>query len=65
MVVVMTPEATDADIEAVAERVRANGGEAFVSRGTLEPWCGGLIVLAQSMGLVSPSGQAAAQPETR
>ena len=35
MVVVMTPEATDADIEAVAERVRANGGEAFVSRGTV------------------------------
>jgi 3-deoxy-7-phosphoheptulonate synthase len=35
MVVVMTPEATDADIDAVAERVRANGGEAFVSRGTV------------------------------
>jgi len=35
MVVVMTPEATDAEIDAVAERVRANGGEAFVSRGTV------------------------------
>src|ERR671915_2103265 len=35
MVVVMTAEATEADIEAVAERVRANGGEAFVSRGTV------------------------------
>jgi 3-deoxy-7-phosphoheptulonate synthase len=35
MVVVMTPEATDAEIEAVGERVRANGGEAFVSRGTV------------------------------
>jgi 3-deoxy-7-phosphoheptulonate synthase len=35
MVVVMTPEATDADIDAVSERVRANGGEAFVSRGTV------------------------------
>ena len=35
MVVVMTPEATDANIDAVAERVRANGGEAFVSRGTV------------------------------
>jgi 3-deoxy-7-phosphoheptulonate synthase len=35
MVVVMTPEATDADIDALAERVRANGGEAFVSRGTV------------------------------
>jgi 3-deoxy-7-phosphoheptulonate synthase len=35
MVVVMTPEAADGDIEAVAERVRALGGEAFVSRGTV------------------------------
>jgi 3-deoxy-7-phosphoheptulonate synthase len=35
MVVVMTPDATDGDIEAVSERVRANGGEAFVSRGTV------------------------------
>jgi 3-deoxy-7-phosphoheptulonate synthase len=33
MVVVMTKDATEADIEAVAERVRALGGEAFVSRG--------------------------------
>jgi 3-deoxy-7-phosphoheptulonate synthase len=35
MVVVMTRDATDADIEAVAERVRAAGGEAFVSRGAV------------------------------
>jgi 3-deoxy-7-phosphoheptulonate synthase len=35
MVVVMTSDATDVDIEAVADRVRANGGEAFVSRGTV------------------------------
>jgi 3-deoxy-7-phosphoheptulonate synthase len=35
MVVVMTAEATEADIEAVSERVRANGGEAFVSRGAV------------------------------
>jgi 3-deoxy-7-phosphoheptulonate synthase len=35
MVVVMKSDATEADIEAVAERVRANGGEAFVSRGTV------------------------------
>ncbi len=35
MVVVMRRDATDADIEAVAERVRAAGGEAFVSRGTV------------------------------
>jgi 3-deoxy-7-phosphoheptulonate synthase len=35
MVVVMRQDATDADIEAVAERVRAAGGEAFVSRGTV------------------------------
>jgi 3-deoxy-7-phosphoheptulonate synthase len=35
MVVVMGPEATDADIEAVCEKVRNAGGEAFVSRGTV------------------------------
>ena len=35
MVVVMRREATQADIEAVAERVRAAGGEAFVSHGTV------------------------------
>lgn len=35
MVVVMKADATEADIEAVAERVRAAGGEAFVSRGTV------------------------------
>jgi 3-deoxy-7-phosphoheptulonate synthase len=35
MVVVMKRDAGEADIEAVAERVRAAGGEAFVSRGTV------------------------------
>jgi len=35
MVVVMKRDATDADIERVAERVREVGGEAFVSRGTV------------------------------
>ncbi len=35
MVVVMRSDATDADIERVAERVREVGGEAFVSRGTV------------------------------
>jgi 3-deoxy-7-phosphoheptulonate synthase len=35
MVVVMTAEATEAQIEAVSERVRKAGGEAFVSRGTI------------------------------
>jgi 3-deoxy-7-phosphoheptulonate synthase len=35
MVVVMRADATEADIEAVSERVRAAGGEAFVSRGTV------------------------------
>jgi 3-deoxy-7-phosphoheptulonate synthase len=35
MVVVMTRDASDADIERVAERVREVGGEAFVSRGTV------------------------------
>ena len=35
MVVVMKREATQADVEAVAERVRVAGGEAFVSRGTV------------------------------
>jgi 3-deoxy-7-phosphoheptulonate synthase len=35
MVVVMKQDATDADIEAVAEKARASGGEAFVSRGAV------------------------------
>jgi 3-deoxy-7-phosphoheptulonate synthase len=35
MVVVMTQEATEADIDAVCERVRGVGGEAFVSRGAV------------------------------
>lgn len=35
MVVVMKREATEADIRAVEERVRAAGGEAFVSRGAV------------------------------
>ncbi len=35
MVVVMTADATEADIEAVCERARAAGGEAFVSRGAV------------------------------
>jgi 3-deoxy-7-phosphoheptulonate synthase len=40
MVVVMAPEATEADIEAVCEKVRASGGEAFVSRGTVHTGVG-------------------------
>jgi 3-deoxy-7-phosphoheptulonate synthase len=35
MVIVMSHEATEADIEAVCERARGAGGEAFVSRGTV------------------------------
>jgi len=35
MVVVMKREASEADVEAVSERVRAAGGEAFVSRGAV------------------------------
>jgi len=35
MVVVMTQQATDADIDAVCEKVRNVGGEAFVSRGAV------------------------------
>ncbi len=35
MVVVMRSGATEMEVEAVAERVRAAGGEAFVSRGTV------------------------------
>src|SRR5215467_5254612 len=33
MVVVMAPEATQQDVDAIVELVRAAGGEAFVSRG--------------------------------
>ncbi len=35
MVVVMKQDASDADVEAVGDRVRSMGGEAFVSRGTV------------------------------
>jgi 3-deoxy-7-phosphoheptulonate synthase len=35
MVVVMKQDATEADVEAVSERVRGAGGEAFVSRGAV------------------------------
>ena len=35
MVVVMTPEATDADIAQVVEKVENVGGEAFVSKGVV------------------------------
>ena len=35
MVVVMKQDATQSDIEAVSERVRGAGGEAFVSRGAV------------------------------
>jgi 3-deoxy-7-phosphoheptulonate synthase len=35
MVVVMKKEASDADVERVAEKVREVGGEAFISRGTV------------------------------
>ena len=35
MVIVMKQDASDGDIDAVAERVRGIGGEAFVSRGTV------------------------------
>ena len=35
MVVVMKQDATDADIETVAEKARGAGGEAFVSRGAV------------------------------
>ncbi|MPZ62438.1 MAG: 3-deoxy-7-phosphoheptulonate synthase [Propionibacteriales bacterium] len=35
MVVVMSPDATDADIDAVVNKVEYSGGEAFVSRGVV------------------------------
>jgi 3-deoxy-7-phosphoheptulonate synthase len=52
MVVVMRADATEADIEAVAERVRAAGGEAFVSRGTVH----------SIIGLVGDTGRFQAIP---
>ena len=35
MVVVMTPEASDADVAHVVEKVESVGGEAFVSKGVV------------------------------
>ena len=58
MVVVMAQEATAQDVEAVVERVRAAGGEAFVSRGVSRTIVGlvGDIEQFQTLNLRGQSG---------
>jgi 3-deoxy-7-phosphoheptulonate synthase len=51
MVVVMKREATDADVERVAQKVREAGGEAFVSRGTVHTIIGLVGDTARFVGL--------------
>jgi 3-deoxy-7-phosphoheptulonate synthase len=51
MVVVMKRDATDADVERVAQRVRDAGGEAFVSRGTVHTIIGLVGDTARFVGL--------------
>jgi 3-deoxy-7-phosphoheptulonate synthase len=60
MVVVMTPAATPADVQAVVARVNANGGEAFVSRGVTRTIIGlvGDIEQFQTLNLRALSGVA-------
>jgi len=60
MVVVMTPEATDEDIESVVARVEGAGGEAFVSRGVSRTIIGlvGDIEQFQALNLRALSGVA-------
>jgi 3-deoxy-7-phosphoheptulonate synthase len=51
MVVVMKRDATEADVERVAEKVREAGGEAFVSRGAVHTIIGLVGDTASFMGL--------------
>jgi 3-deoxy-7-phosphoheptulonate synthase len=55
MVVVMAPEATDADVAAVVDRVAAAGGEAFVSRGVTRTIIG-LVGDVESYGALNLLG---------
>ena len=58
MVVVMAPEATDEDVDAVVARVEAAGGEAFVSRGVTRTIVGlvGDVELFASLNLRAMRG---------
>src|SRR5712692_1844398 len=60
MVVVMAPEATQADVDAIVDVVRASGGEAFVSRGISRTIVGldGDVEQFGSLNLRSRSGVA-------
>src|SRR5882724_13117387 len=58
MVVVMAPEATPADVEAIVGLVRSAGGEAFVSRGVTRTIVGlvGDVADFEALNLGSRSG---------
>jgi len=51
MVVVMAPEATPADVEAIVGLVRSAGGEAFVSRGVTRTIVGLVGDVADAAGV--------------
>jgi 3-deoxy-7-phosphoheptulonate synthase len=79
MVIVMSPEATDADIEVVVAHIESHGGQAFVSRGvtrtiigvvgteqvleTLD--AGGLAGVAETMRITAPYKLVSAQNHAR
>ena len=67
MVVVMTPEATDADIAHVVERVESVGGEAFVSKGVVRTIIGlvGDIESFHGLNLRTLPGVADSAPDLR
>ncbi len=79
MVIVMSPGATDADVEVVIEHVQAHGGEAFVSRGVMRTIIGvvgaesvletldveGLRGVAETMRITAPYKLVSAQNHAR
>src|SRR6478609_7010590 len=61
MVIVMSPEATDADIEVVVAHIEAHGGQAFVSRGVMRT----IIGVAETMRITAPYKLVSAQNHSR
>jgi 3-deoxy-7-phosphoheptulonate synthase len=79
MVIVMSPEATDADIDVVVAHIDAHGGQAFVSRGVMRTIigvvgteqvletmdAGGLPGVAETMRITAPYKLVSAQNHAR
>jgi len=79
MVIVMSPEATDADIDVVVAHIETHGGQAFVSRGVMRTIigvvgteqvletmdAGGLTGVAETMRITAPYKLVSAQNHAR